>query len=505
MAKKKVIKQKQKQKQSTNIVIKINNAGRKKTSSKPRKIVAEAPMRQLPPVVYQTLPQLTFYTTPSSTGAIVAPPAPPSSIISHIPPKTSIVEMQDVGVGTEGLVKILDLPSRRETLSELITPVSTAPIPRKPLNIVPEPKPIRKPKILDAPTVVIDPVESGEPLSPPAVIIDPVESGKPLISNILKDMPMMLKQKIPKPPTEFLEPKQTRLKIDVPPSVIIDPVESGEPLISDILKDMQPEKPPIQQPLMGPLVIRTGKNRKENEVKNIIMSRESLPSQISGEMFMPESISEPGPSQTGFITSKVSSQQPKIISGKVKKPEEMMKPSIEETQNEPPFQFFPQETKESPFIGTIRDVRSKAGTKGGIYSKKMTDAEKASEYFNIPLERTSDQDIIRMQEEKKRLARERKAKSRQNIKNAPPVPAIAAFTGEQPSGFFTSQNVPTEVVAVYPEESFGIGPSEVMRESQRVRQTSPRPTASKKRSSSQPRMTQTPLRPFLSRSVSTNQ
>jgi hypothetical protein len=156
MAKKKDIKQKQKQKQSTNIVIKINNAGRKKTTRKPRKVVAETPMRQLPPVVYQTLPQLTFYTTPSPTGSIVAPPAPPSSIVSPIPPKTSIMEMQDVGVGTEGFVQILDLPSKRETLSGLITPVSTAPVPRKPLKIIPEPQPVRKPIILDTPPVVID-------------------------------------------------------------------------------------------------------------------------------------------------------------------------------------------------------------------------------------------------------------------------------------------------------------------------------------------------------------
>jgi hypothetical protein len=132
----KSIKQTQKQEQRQNISIKIGELPVKKRRRRPRKVAkppgSEAPMRQLPPVVYQTLPQLVGYNPPEPT--IAAPPKPATSIVAPVKVKTTILE--DVGqVGTEGPVEILELPTKRETLRELITPVD---IPRMQVDPVEE-------------------------------------------------------------------------------------------------------------------------------------------------------------------------------------------------------------------------------------------------------------------------------------------------------------------------------------------------------------------------------
>ena len=72
--------------------------------------------RQLPPPtviqnVYQELPR------PQPT-----PIAIPKTI-GTINPSLKITEFQDVGVGTEGFVEILDFPTKKEMMEEFITPV----------------------------------------------------------------------------------------------------------------------------------------------------------------------------------------------------------------------------------------------------------------------------------------------------------------------------------------------------------------------------------------------
>lgn len=186
MAKKPRISKKQTQKQSSseqrqlqNINIRIGDVLPKKRRRAPRKRkVAEpiVPTRQLPPVVYQTLPQVSYYGKPDKTGAIVAKPETPSSIAEPVKSKTSILE--DIGmVGTEGPVEILDKPSKRETLESLIIPVD---IPRQIID------PVEHGKPMDIPLQVTDPVESpalssGGSFDIPKSIIDPPEAPSPAI------------------------------------------------------------------------------------------------------------------------------------------------------------------------------------------------------------------------------------------------------------------------------------------------------------------------------------
>jgi hypothetical protein len=144
MAKKTRISKQQTQKQSSNkqrqlqnISIRIGDVSKKKRRRAPRKRKDAEPItptRSLPPVVYQTLPQVSYYGQPNKEGALIATPERVSSIVEPVKTKTTILE--DIGmVGTEGPVEILEKPTKRETLKELITPI-------------------------DIPTQIIDPVET---------------------------------------------------------------------------------------------------------------------------------------------------------------------------------------------------------------------------------------------------------------------------------------------------------------------------------------------------------
>ena len=189
---------KQRQEQTQNISIKIGELPKKKPRRRPRKGPSapgrEAPMRQLPPVVYQTLPQLTYYSKPNESGAIIAEPPKATSIVGPVKAKTTILE--DVGqVGTEGRVEILDIPTKRETLAELITPVD---IPRMQVDPV-ESGPF------DIPRMQVDPVESG-PFDIPRTQVDPVESFFGLFAE---EKPSTIVDK-PEMKTTIAEPKQKR-------------------------------------------------------------------------------------------------------------------------------------------------------------------------------------------------------------------------------------------------------------------------------------------------------
>jgi hypothetical protein len=193
MAKKTRISKEQTQKQSSseqrqlqNINIRIGDVpkvSKKKRRRAPRKRKDAEPIvptRQLPPVVYQTLPQVTYYGTPSKTGSIVAKPEMLSSIVEPVKTKTTILE--DVGmVGTEGPVEILDKPTKRETLQTLITPIVRTP--EIPLTIV---DPVEQGKPFDIPLQVIKPAESptlpsGSSFDIPKTIIDPPQEPSPAI------------------------------------------------------------------------------------------------------------------------------------------------------------------------------------------------------------------------------------------------------------------------------------------------------------------------------------
>jgi hypothetical protein len=260
MPKKSRAKQSQKQKQTQNISIKIGELPtKKKPRRRPRKAIKSeglVPTRQLPPVVYQTLPQLTYYGKPDEFGSITAQPAKASSIVEPVKTKTTILE--DIGmVGTEGPVEIIDVPTKRETLSELITPVAPAKkrdivgeelkslsdIIRAPLSeakkrdIVGEElkslsdifRAAAKPsknifsninETFDIPRQNIDPVESGPPLDIPGMIIDPVETGPMDIPRMQVDPVESLSETI----TEF-ESFSNLFAGEKPSSIVSPPAE----------------------------------------------------------------------------------------------------------------------------------------------------------------------------------------------------------------------------------------------------------------------------------------
>lgn len=128
----------QKQTQKQNVVIKISpetikstkkrKPRKKKTQSRPdMKIYDERFYKQLPPPSY-------FFSVnaPSVPIPLISPSLPPSAPSAPSFPKSSMIpplsslypQFEDIGaIGTEGFGDILDLPSKRETLESLITPV----------------------------------------------------------------------------------------------------------------------------------------------------------------------------------------------------------------------------------------------------------------------------------------------------------------------------------------------------------------------------------------------
>jgi hypothetical protein len=116
--KKKQVKQRQKQtqKQSLNVIVNIPEkkaTKRKKRTSQTKVNVVD--YKAFPPqIIYPSVP-LTMYSQapqPEAMGIMSKPPAPRTIL-------------EDIGtIGTEGRVEILDRPTRRESLEELISPVS---------------------------------------------------------------------------------------------------------------------------------------------------------------------------------------------------------------------------------------------------------------------------------------------------------------------------------------------------------------------------------------------
>ena len=434
------LRQKQKQSQSQTVNVIVKPSAKKRA---PRKKAVEVPMRQLPPVVYQTLPQLTYYTTPTITGAIVAKSPPPSSITSPPPPKTSILE--DIGmIGTEGPVSILELPTKKEILTELTTPVPVSPMPvsRPPLNIVPEKKPIRQPKILDIPPVVIDTVESGKPfLSDILLGLNERPEPTPLFISQFKEKEPKNPPILSYPPV-VIDPVESGTP-NAPPAVIIDPVQSGAPSFNIVMKTPQ--------------------------------SIPSFENQISGEKFLPESVPEPSETRKSFKIGR----KEKFITDETGK-----KTIIKATTKKQPPSGSIQSPGEMQGFAMQDFFTESSRQPEGIMMQPST----SRETFIIPPTPPPKRKYVRTGQfiGKSQLQKERKEARAQ----MPPVPAIAEFTGQSSTpGFFTSQNMPSSVQARLPEEVFGIESEQVYREP-RIRQTSPRPTAKMERSKSIQRMRQ---------------
>ena len=103
---------------------------RKKTSRIPEPTPDYMPNAIIPPtVVYQT--GYGDFRPPMNATIPVSIPHTGSTVSSSVGTSTLPIAFQDVGVGTEGLVNILDLPTKKETMDMLEEPVakSAPPLP----------------------------------------------------------------------------------------------------------------------------------------------------------------------------------------------------------------------------------------------------------------------------------------------------------------------------------------------------------------------------------------
>jgi len=138
MAIKKVRKQKQKQKQkqvqnvNQKVIVRIGDISKKKSrrrrsTRKPKEQSDTSMMQSLQPnVIYQSYkPEQTSSSQPSTQNLPLSPaPTATNMVPETVKQPTARGAFQDVGVGTEGLVTILNVPTKREQLEELVTPVS---------------------------------------------------------------------------------------------------------------------------------------------------------------------------------------------------------------------------------------------------------------------------------------------------------------------------------------------------------------------------------------------
>jgi len=126
MPRKTITKQKQKQTQNVKqtVIVKLDSKGHKIKRRRRRQpsgggASSMSQYQQLPPVVYQLGDPYTYRANPPPTEApaplVAAPAAAPKSAVP--------AQFQDVGIGTEGFVEILERPLKREQQEDFITPV----------------------------------------------------------------------------------------------------------------------------------------------------------------------------------------------------------------------------------------------------------------------------------------------------------------------------------------------------------------------------------------------
>ena len=134
----KVKKQKQKQTQKQNVkqtvIVRLDGTNRKKRRVRRRKqresMGAEAKKEQQIQLTQPSLPPNVIYQSNQMTAIPVqfqAEKAVPITASEPIKPISITKGIEDIGqIGTEGPVSILDVPNKKETLAELITPIKKA-------------------------------------------------------------------------------------------------------------------------------------------------------------------------------------------------------------------------------------------------------------------------------------------------------------------------------------------------------------------------------------------
>jgi hypothetical protein len=414
MAKRKIIKkqfQRQQQKQSSNIVIKIDNVGKKPRRSRPRKskIVQDGPTRQLPPVVYQTLPQLTYYSTPDAAGRISG--MPPPSMVATPKPATTILE--DIGsVGTEGLVKILELPTKRETLSELISPVikkTPSPEPRSPLVVQMEKQPerqIQKPQV----SKILQTPQPESSISEPSMI-----SGK-TIFNERPEEPSM--------GSPFMGSKmqQEQSRASIPSSKIMQPPAMNQMLPEK--RGIQPAIRDVSEPPPSNKSVRIGKKVRVYQTESGKFStKKQLPtSEFVSQGAMMESQpliiqkTQPQSKSAGMIISKPQEMQRDIFPQKPRQEPTL----LEMPASQPSIVSYPRASQAAIMapLPSELDVRARAGKQGGIFSKKMSREQKIEAYASfagIPKSEIIPEQIDELISQKKReyqLIKKRESRER---------------------------------------------------------------------------------------------
>jgi len=207
----------QKQKQSQRQVVTVNITqpkAEKKRRRRARRKATEADIaaleylqpRQMPTVILQSggfnLPQ-----SQSQPQQIQGMPSPGMLPISEMPAPSPILardDWQDVGVGREGFVNILELPSKRETLDRLTLPVEPErSIPLSPIpKIDMEPFPMPRQPSLEG---IIEPTrQAGIPSFPSQGEFNPVATKKPFREAAMEDMPVIFRTPTPNLETQLL-------------------------------------------------------------------------------------------------------------------------------------------------------------------------------------------------------------------------------------------------------------------------------------------------------------
>jgi hypothetical protein len=190
----------QKQKQSQKQVVTVNITqpkAEKKRRRRARRKATEADIaaleylqpRQMPTVILQSggfnLPQ-----------QIQGMPSPGMLPISQMPAPSPILardDWQDVGVGREGFVNILELPSKRETLDRLTLPVE----PERSMPLSPIPKidmdPFLMPRQPSLEGIIEPTARAGIASFPSQTEFRPVPTAKPFREVAMESVPTIFK------------------------------------------------------------------------------------------------------------------------------------------------------------------------------------------------------------------------------------------------------------------------------------------------------------------------
>ena len=195
-------KQKQSQRQVVNVTIAAPKAERRRRRRRTRKPTAEdiaafdyLQPRQLPPTILLQTGDLNIRSQIGGTPSIGPLP------ISEMPIPSPILareEFIDIGtIGREGFVEILDLPSKRETLERLATPVAKEER-SIPLSPIPMSEPFITPKRPSIDDISEVSMSGGIPLFPSQVIeFNPIPTRKPFRETAMEDVPVIFSSKIP--------------------------------------------------------------------------------------------------------------------------------------------------------------------------------------------------------------------------------------------------------------------------------------------------------------------